>query len=36
MNTEKEIDVYDLINSKTISEYCRKIKHQFKIDVFNL
>ena len=32
MNTEKEIDVYDLINSKTISEYCRKIKHQFNIE----
>ena len=29
---EKEIDVYDLINSKTISEYCRKIKHQFNIE----
>lgn len=32
MNTEKEIDVYDLINSKTISEHCRKIKHQFNIE----
>jgi len=32
MNTIKEIDIYDLINSKAISEYCRKIKHQFNIE----
>lgn len=32
MRVNKEIDVYDLINSKAISEYCRKIKHQFNIE----
>ena len=30
MRMNKEIDIYDLINSKAISEHCRKIKHQFK------
>ena len=32
MRVNKEIDVYDLINSKAISEYCRKIKHQFNTE----
>ena len=32
MRVNKEIDVYDLINSRAISEYCRSIKHQFNIE----
>lgn len=26
------IDVYELINSKAISEYCRKIEHKFNTE----
>lgn len=32
MRVNKEIDVYDLINSRAISEYCRSINHQFNIE----
>lgn len=32
MKNNKEKDVYDLINSKTIGNYCRKIQHKFNTE----
>lgn len=31
-NRKKQLDDYDLINSKAISDYCRKIKYQFNTE----